>query len=208
MKPRWLEWAQELQSISQNGLTYCTDTFDMERFMQVRRIAAEMLAAHSDIDLERITGLFENETGYATPKVDVRGAIIRDAEILLVQELNDDSRWTLPGGWADPGDTPSEAMLREIVEETGYTARTTKLAAVYDRTRQGHAAGFFSAYKLYFLCEITGGAAASSSETGAVKFFKEEQLAGLDLSLARVTLAQLHMLFKHARQPELPTEYD
>lgn len=206
--PRWLDWIQELQSLSQNGLAYCQDPFDIERFKQVQRIAAEMLAEYTDIDHERITGMFEGETGYATPKVDVRGAIFQDDAVLLVQELNDGSRWTLPGGWADAGDTPSEAVIREIREETGYQARCTKLAAVYDRTRQGHPRAFFSAYKLFFLCEITGGMAAASAETGEARFFKEAELPGLDLSLGRVTLNELTMLFRHARQPDLPTEFD
>ena len=206
MEPRWLEWVRELQSLAQNGLAYCQNPFDIERFKQVRRVAAEMTACYADIDHEQIQGLFEGEAGYATPKVDVRGAIIQGDQILMVEEIQDNHRWTLPGGWADAGDTPSEAVLREIREEAGYEARVTHLAAVYDRTRRGHPMAFFSAYKLFFLCEITGGEASGSIETGAVKFFSENELP--ELSLGRVTEQEIHMLFEHARNPGLPTEYD
>jgi ADP-ribose pyrophosphatase YjhB (NUDIX family) len=205
-EPKWLAWARELQSIAQDGLAYCENPYDIERYQAMRILAIEMLAHHTGFDPDQIAGIFESETGYATPKIDVRGAIIQDGTILLVRELADGGRWTLPGGWADPGDTPSEAVRREILEETGYTARVTKLAALYDRTRRGHPYSIFSTYKLFFLCEITGGEALTSHETGGVGFFTEDQLP--ELSLARVTLAEIHTMFEHARTPDLPTEYD
>lgn len=208
MPQRWLAWAQELQALAQNGLAYCKNPFDIERFEQVRRIAAEITAAYSELDPQQVLGLFTNQPGYSTPKIDVRGAVFRGQKILLVQELQDQNRWTLPGGWADTGDTPSEAVTREIREETGFETRVTKLAAVYDRTRRGHPPLFFSAYKLFFICEITGGQAASSIETGRIEFFDQADLAQLDLSLGRVTMQELLMLFDHYAQPHLPTEYD
>ena len=206
MIPRWLEWVQELQAAAQNGLAYCQNPFDIERFKQIRRVAAEIAATYTGMDHAQMNALFEGEMGYATPKVDVRGAIIQGDQILLVEEIQDDHRWTLPGGWADAGDTPSEAVLREIREESGYEARVTKLAAVYDRARRGHPVAYFSAYKLFFLCEITGGQAAASIETGEARFFSEDALP--ELSLGRVTPQEIHMLFEHFRNPGLPTEYD
>ncbi len=206
MEPRWLTWARELQAIAQNGLTYSHNDYDIERFKQVRRIAAEIVAAHTELDYAQIAGLFENEAGYATPKVDVRGAIIQGDAILLVQEVQDHYRWTLPGGWADAGDSPSQAVRREIREETGYEASVTKLAAVYDRDKRGHPRYYFPIYKFFFLCEITGGQPASSLETGEVRFFREDDLP--ELSLGRVTPDEIHMLFKHFRNPDLPTEFD
>ncbi len=205
---QWLKWARDLQELAQNGLAYSTNPFDIERFKQARAIAAEIVSTYADVDHEHIAGLFDGESGYATPKIDVRGAVFKDSRLLLVQEILDHNRWTLPGGWADPGDTPSEAVTREIREEAGFETRVAKLAAVYDRTRRGHTAAYFSAYKLFFICEITGGQASSSMETAGIEFFKEEDLDGLDLSLGRVTAQELHMLFEHARHPELPTEYD
>lgn len=206
MDPRWLEWGRALQTIAQNGLAYSLNVFDIDRFEQIRRIAAEILAEHSEMDPGPLLNLFSGETGYATPKVDVRGAVFKDDRILLVRELLDNGRWTLPGGWADVTDTPSEAVEREIREESGYEARAVKLVALYDRTRRGHPYMYFSTYKLFFLCELTGGAAATSIETGGAEFFRADELP--ELSLGRVLPDEIHTLFNHYYHPDLPTEFD
>ena len=203
---QWLVWVRALQSIAQNGLAYSTNPFDIERFEQIRQIAAQIAEAYSGVTADRLEGLFGGEEGYATPKVDVRGAVFQDDAILLVRENMDAGRWTLPGGWADVSDTPSEAVEREIREESGYEAKAVHLAAVYDRNRRGHPAFYFSIYKLFFICELTGGAAATSLETGGAAFFKEDALP--ELSLGRVTPQEIHMLFAHQRDPSLPTEFD
>lgn len=206
MEPRWLKWGRSLQSIAQNGLTYTQNPFDVERFEAIRQIAAEMLASYSELDVQQVEDLFAGETGYATPKIDVRGAVIHDNKILLVRELLDGGRWTLPGGWADVTDSPAEAVIREIREESGYEARPLKLAAVYDRNRRGHPFFYFSIYKLFFLCELIGGEATQSIETGGVEFFAEDDLP--ELSISRVTPAEIHTMFVHYRNIHLPTEYD
>jgi ADP-ribose pyrophosphatase YjhB (NUDIX family) len=204
--PKWLEWGRALQALTQNGLAYSQNPFDIERYQAIRALAAEILTSYTTLEPGPLLDLFAHEEGYATPKVDVRGALFQENKILLVQELMDNGRWTLPGGWADITDTPSQAVLREIQEESGYQARAVKLAAVYDRNRRGHPVLYFSVYKLFFLCEITGGAPASSIETGGIRFFAEDNLP--ELSLGRVTLQEIHMLFEHYRHPELPTEFD
>lgn len=206
MKPKWLAWGQALQALAQNGLAYSRNPFDIERFEAIRKIAAEIVAEHAGMETERLETLFAGEEGYATPKIDVRGAVFRDDKILLVRENLDAGRWTLPGGWADVTDSPSEAVVREIREEAGYEARAVKLAAVYDRSRRGHPAYYFSIYKLFFICEITGGAPATSIETSEVGFFEERALP--ELSIARVTPAEIYTLFAHYRDPSLPTEFD
>ncbi len=204
--PQWLAWGRALQIIAQNGLAYTQNPFDQERYAAIRQIASEILASHTGASAEQLLELFASQDGYATPKVDVRGAAFRDERILLVRELLDNGRWTLPGGWADMGDSPAEAVEREMREESGFEARATHLAAVYDRERHGHPRFYFSIYKLFFLCEITGGAPAESIETGGTGFFPEDDLP--ELSLGRVNAEEIHMLFRHLRNPELATEFD
>ena len=138
MDPRWLGWARSLQAIAQNGLAYATDPFDRERYRALREIAVDIMAAHSGTDVNTLHALFANQEGYATPKVDVRGAVLDEGAILLVRERRD-GLWTLPGGWADVNEAPSEAVTREVYEEPGWRTRAVKLLAVYDRTRHGHA---------------------------------------------------------------------
>lgn len=207
MEPSWLRWAKEIQALAQTGLTFCENAYDIERYEALRTLAVEMMAAGSEATPETIAGLFEAQTGYATPKIDVRGAAFRDGEILMVREASDGG-WTLPGGWADVNQTPAESVVREIREESGFESRSIKLAAALDRTRQGHEPPHpFHVCKLFFLCEITGGAASISLETSEVAFFAEDAIPP-DLSLARTTPAQIDLMFAHWRDRGLPTAFD
>jgi ADP-ribose pyrophosphatase YjhB (NUDIX family) len=206
VEPKWLDWAKRLQAIAQNGLTYARDHYDVERYRQVQQITAEMLTTASGQDIDRITGLFDQQVGYATPKVDVRGVVFRDGRILLVKEAAD-LRWTLPGGWADPYESPREAVEREVCEESGFQTHAVKLLAVYDRSKHAHEPPFaFHVYKLFILCHIVGGEPTGSVETAAVGFFEEGSLP--ELSVSRVTKRQIHRLFEHGRNLELPTDFD
>ncbi len=207
-EPQWLVWARDIQALAQSGLTFTKDAYDRERYEALRDIAAHMAAVHSDTSLADISTLFAGQTGYATPKIDVRGAAF-DAEdrILMVREVADAGRWTLPGGWADVNITPAENVAKEMREESGFDVRVTKCAAVWDRSRQGHERQFFSAAKLFYLCEITGGSATPSLETSEVAFFAESEIPA-DLSTGRVMGHQIARMFAHHRDPSLPTEFD
>ena len=205
-EPAWLAWARELQAIAQTGRTFAQSPYDIDRYQAIERLAAAMMATGSDTDATRIAGLFAGQTGYATPKVDVRGAVIRDGEILLIREASD-GRWALPGGWADVNQSPAECVVREVLEESGFEVRAAKLAAVWDRSRRGHHPPFpFHVYKLFFLCELVGGAARPSHETTAVGFFRPDALP--ELSTGRTLASQIHRMFEHHRDPTLPADFE
>jgi ADP-ribose pyrophosphatase YjhB (NUDIX family) len=202
----WLEWAQRLQAIAQTGLTYCSDPFDKERYEAIREIAVEIMAGGSGAaDPTLIMDLFKGDVGYATPKVDVRAAVFDRDRILLVRE-REDGCWTLPGGWADIGSSPSANIVREVREESGYETEVLKLAAVYDRNLHGHPPLPFYTYKMFFISRLTGGSARGSIETDEVDFFEECSLP--QLSLTRVTPAQIRTMFHHYRHPDWPTSFD
>ncbi len=203
--PRWLAWAKRLQAIAQDALAYCRNPFDAERFEQVRHIAVEIMAEHTGLEEEKVRELFSGEEGYATPKIDVRGVVFRDDGILLVRERRD-MCWTLPGGWADVGDSPSAGVEREVREESGYEVKAVKLLALYDRNRHAHPPHPQHIYKLFFLCDLLGGEPAESIETAGVGFFPENDLP--ELSLPRVLPEQIARFFQHRRHPEWPTEFD
>jgi ADP-ribose pyrophosphatase YjhB (NUDIX family) len=205
MYPKWLEWSTRLQALAQSGLTYAQNPFEIERYEAVREIAAEMVAAHSDLDLETVRATFARERGYATPKVDVRGVVIEDNRVLLVKERKD-GLWTLPGGWVDVGEPPSMAVVREVYEESGYRTRAVKLLALYDRNKHAHPPSLHHIYKLFFQCQLVGGSPAESVETEGAMFFCEVEIP--DLSLPRVTPAQIARFFEHHRHPDWPTDFD
>src|SRR5215472_10083406 len=200
-----LEWARKVQAIAQNGLTFSRDPFDRGRYQELEQLTATMLATELELPLATVRAFWESEHGYATPKVDVRGGVFRGAEVLLVRERAD-GRWTLPGGWVDVNDAPSGAVTREILEESGYQARAVKLAALVDKNRHPHPPGVHHIYKLFFVCELTGGSAATSSETDAVEFFPVRALPSL--SRGRVLASQIERLYQHRLDPSLPTDFD
>jgi ADP-ribose pyrophosphatase YjhB (NUDIX family) len=140
-----------------------------------------------------------------TPKVDVRGAVFRDNRILLVRERSD-GKWTLPGGWGDVNETARQCVEKEIQQESGFTAKATKLAAVYDRRTRNVPASIFYIWKLFFICELTGGEPRVSNETDAVDFFPLDALP--PLSTGRVVQWQIERMYAHYRDPSLPAEFE
>ena len=205
--PDWLKWVRELQSVAQIGLTFCQNPYDVERYEQMRALAAKMTAALGGAEPEKIADLFAEQSGYATPKVDVRGAVFRGDEVLLVSELIDGGRWTLPGGWADVNETPAENAVREVHEEAGLIVKATKLAMVVDRDRAGHTPPYpFHIYKLFFLCDFVEKAEIKPGETGGARFFPVGDLP--DLSVSRTLPQQIRRLYEHVRNPALPTDFD
>ena len=209
MEPVWLVWARELQAVAQTGLTFATNGYDRERYTAIRSLAAQIMATQSDADFGRVEALFAEQAGYATPKVDVRGAIFdENSRILLVREIADAGRWTMPGGWADVNQSPAESVIREVREEAGLEVRVRKLAAVYDRARHPHQPPHpFHVFKLFFICEVIGGTPEPGTETSEVAFFAENEIPG-DLSLGRVVPHQIARMFQHARHRDLPTDFD
>lgn len=207
MEDGWLRWVRRLQAISQSGLAYAKDPYDAQRYGQVRRIAAEMAASGSGTTVDRVDALFAAESGYATPKLDVRAVVLDGSgSVLLVRERSD-GLWTLPGGWVDVGDSPGESAEREVKEESGYEVRAARLLALWDRDRHPHPPLPFHVYKLFFLCELLGGSPLeASTETDGVGFFAADALPGL--SLGRVTPAQVGRLLGLAVDLGGPADFD
>ncbi|MFB0845197.1 NUDIX hydrolase [Paenibacillus oleatilyticus] len=205
MNHRWLEWAKQIQAIAQTGLAYTKDVYDRERFEDLRQMSVDILAHYTETDPGKIKLTFASDTGYATPKVDIRGVVFRDGKLLLVREKHD-GVWALPGGWADIGLSPSEVAVKEIKEESGFDAKPVRLLAVLDKKFHGHPPEPYHIYKLFIRCDITGGSATTGVETSAVDFFGEDELPVL--SVERNTEAQLRTMFEFLRDPDKPVILD
>jgi ADP-ribose pyrophosphatase YjhB (NUDIX family) len=197
-----------LAALAQDGLTYGADDYDLDRYRQLARLAAELFSKLSGRPADELTVELGRDSGYATPKIDVRGAIFDEAERVLLMREKIDGRWSLPGGWADPGDSPSAAVTREILEETGYHSSAVKLIACWDRELQGHLPPLpVHVYKLFFLCRRNGAVQPPATlETLDVGWFALDALP--PLSLSRINPRQLERALAHHRDPSLPTEFD
>ena len=202
--PKWLGWVREIFSISQSGLTYSGNQYDIERYKRLQEITAEIIASQSEISKETVLESFSMQAGYITPKIDVRGAVIRDGKILLIQERAD-GRWAMPGGWADLGNTPASVAEREVWEESGFHVRAEKVVAVIDANRI-EPMEFYHAYKMIFLCKLLEGQPRTSHETLAVDFFDLNHLP--PLSIYRTNQNMLQEVFAHVQDPSRPTTFD
>jgi ADP-ribose pyrophosphatase YjhB (NUDIX family) len=202
-----LQWARKVQAIAQNGLIFTRDPFDRERYQQLQELVTTILTSQLAITPDQLQGLWLGDDGYATPKVDVRGGVFEQDKVLLVRERSD-GKWTLPGGWVDVGDGPAFAVEREIREESGYLAKAVKLAALFDKNNpaHGHPPSILHIYKLFFLCELTGGTPTLSNETDAVDFFPVSSLP--PLSIGRATQSEIERLYQHHLDRGLPTDFD
>ncbi len=203
--PRWLQWAREIQAVSQTGLTYASSEYETQRYKRLTEISAEIIQEHTGLPQESLFQDFCTQAGYATPKVDVRGAVVRDGKILLVQERVDE-RWCMPGGWADVGDLPSEMVVREVWEESGFHVEPRKVIGVYDANRIGRPLDLYHAYKLVFLCDLTGGEARPSDETLDARFFPFDDLP--PLSASRTHERHLAEVEAHLCDPDRPAAFD
>lgn len=211
MTPIWLTLAQQIQALSKTGLHFTEGPFDRERYETLLEISHTLMETYGSCSPEILRSLMLKEDGYITPKVDVRAGIIEDGKILLVKE-KDDGCWSLPGGFADVGESPARSVEREVLEEAGFEVRATRLAAVLDREnpRHGHVPYPFHVYKMFFLCKVTGACDVNSRlhtfETEEVGFFSLTELP--QLSISRVTPGQIAMLFRHHQDATLLTEFD
>jgi ADP-ribose pyrophosphatase YjhB (NUDIX family) len=201
---QWLTWAQEIFSLSQSGLTYSGNQYDIERYKRLQELTAEIIASQSEISKESVLDSFSMQAGYITPKVDVRGAVIHNGKILLIQERAD-GNWAMPGGWADLGNSPASVAEREVWEESGFRVKAEKVVAVIDANRI-EPMEFYHAYKIIFLCRLIDGEPRASYETLAVDFFDPHHLP--PLSIYRTNENMLREVFAHVENPDRPTAFD
>ncbi|WP_342600933.1 NUDIX hydrolase [Psychrobacillus sp. FSL H8-0483] len=205
MSYKWLEWAKRIQALSQSGLAFSKDIYDIERYEELRTISAEIMEEHTGLEMQKIEDLFTNETGYQTPKVDVRGVVFKDDQVLMVRETIDE-RWALPGGFCDIGLSPSENIVKEIQEESGYDVVPIKLLALLDKDKHPHPPEAHHYYKVFIQCEIIGGNPITGIETSGIQFFSKNNLPSL--STNRNTESQIITLFEFLENPKKETIFD
>ncbi len=205
MEPNWLSYIKRVHAIALTGLAYTTNCYDLERYEELKRISLQMLTEQSGMELPKIEALFTTETGYQTPKVDVRAVVFVDDRILMVREKIDNC-WSLPGGWADVGYSPGEVAAKEVWEEAGLKIKPTRLLGVLDKKCHPHPPSPFHTYKIFMQCEITGGTLQPGMETSDARFFAKENLP--ELSTDRITASQINLIFESLNKTNLDPFFD
>ena len=201
---KWLEWAIELQSLAQAGLTYGKDIYDKERYERIRDISAEIVSNYTDIEIEKVKDLFCNEVGYQTPKLDTRAAIFEEGKILLVRENN--GKWSLPGGWVDVNVSVKENTIKEVKEESGLDVSADKIIAVQDRAKHNLPVYAYGVCKVFVLCSVLGGQFVENIETTEFQYFGEFEIP--ELAEEKNNLEQIKMCFRAYRSENCETEFD
>lgn len=204
MNEKWLEWAVELQSLAQAGLTYEKDVYDKERYERIREISAEMIAYKAEISVEKVKTLFCNEMGYQTPKLDTRAAIFKNGKILLVRENN--GKWSLPGGWVDVNTSVKENIIKETKEESGLDVSVDKIIAVQDRAKHNLPVYAYGVCKIFALCSVIGGTFEENIETTGFSYFAENELP--QLAAEKNNEEQISMCFKAYHSNHWETVFD
>lgn len=201
---RWLQWAVELQSLAQAGITYGESVYDKERYERIREISAEIVSHMSDIPLKKVKDLFCNENGYQTPKLDTRAAIFEDEKILLVRENN--GSWSLPGGWCDVNTSIRENTVKEVKEESGLDVAADRIIAVQDRAKHNLPVYAYGVCKVFVQCSVIGGQFEQNIETTEYHYFSENDLP--ELSTEKNNKEQIKMCFDAYHADEWKTLFD
>ena len=197
MERTLFEQLKRIQALAEIGLEYSNTNYDKERYDEIQDICLKMLSQITEIPVEKIVPVIQEKNGYKTPKVDVRAVVFNDDnKILLVQEKID-GYWSLPGGWADVGYTPSQIAEKESFEEAGLTVKASQLIAVMDKTAQQMPPEFEYVYKLFIRCEPMNNRIAIGEETTDVGWFSENELP--ELSKPRNLESQIHLMFEYFR---------
>lgn len=195
----WLEMAKKLQAIAQAGLEYSENKYDIDRFQQIRSLSLEILHHFTGTEMRTLINGFASDRGYPTPKVDVRGVVFREHKILMVRETID-GNWSVPGGWADVGYTPSEIAVKEVFEEAGLVVEPVRLLAVLDKKCHNHPLDLYHTYKIFILCRECGGNLQGGMETSEVGFFSLDNLP--PLSFPRITREQIGLMYDFLENPD------
>ena len=202
---KWLKWAIEIQSLAQAGLEYTDNVYDIERYERLREISAEIISKKTNLNMEKVKGLFCNEAGYQTPKIDTRAAIFKDSKILLVHENN--GTWSLPGGWCYVLETVKTNTIKEVKEETGLDVETIKIISIQDRNKHNKPIYAYGVCKIFVLCNVIGGEFVENIETTEIEYFSLDELPN-SLAEEKTTKEQIEMCFKAYKDENWQVQFD
>jgi ADP-ribose pyrophosphatase YjhB (NUDIX family) len=201
-----LEQIKKIKSIADIGLLYHQTEYDRERYEQLQSIALTLLNEFTRTPIEQLEMQFPTPTDYPTAKVDIRGVLLRnDGKLLLVRE-SADGKWSLPGGWADVGMSPTESVVKEFKEETGLDVTPERLLAVFDKRKHKHPSMPFYVYKLVFLCTSNAFETAKGFDILDVDYFDPDHLP--PLSENRILPDQIRLVLEKIRNNDPTTFVD
>ncbi len=201
MNRSFFESIKRIQALAEIGLHYSTNDYDTERYNEIQEISLKLFEQFTNVPIEKIKPIIQENNGYKTPKVDVRAVVFnQEGKILLIQEKVDNC-WALPGGWADVGYSPKMVAEKECFEEAGLTVKASHLLAVMDKTVQNMPPQFEYVYKLFIWCDPIGSQISNGTETLDAGWFGENEIP--ELSQPRNLKQHIHLMFKYFRGEQI-----
>lgn len=206
MNKFFFEKIKRIQALAEIGLEFSEIPYDQERYQELQEISLQLLEKITDVPINKIIPVIQENNGYKTPKVDVRAVVFNEkGQILLVQEKVDNC-WSMPGGWSDISYSPREVAEKECFEEAGLKVNATKLLAILDKQKQNMPPAFEYVYKIFLLCEKLDDNISTGSETNDVGWFYEDNLP--ELSTPRNMEKQIKMMFQYFRGERIEAYFD
>jgi ADP-ribose pyrophosphatase YjhB (NUDIX family) len=202
-----LEQIKKLKALADTGLLYSTNDYDRERYNELREISFELLSDVSGNDKENLKMMFAPVAEYPTVKTDVRALILsEDKKQLLLARESADGKWSLPGGWADVGQSPKEVAVKEVKEETGLDINPVALMAVFDKRKHPHPPQPFYVYKIVIYCEATSSDILKGFDVLDAAWHEVDNLP--ELSEDRILQSQIKLVYDKVLNNDFTSYFD
>ena len=200
------EKIKRIQALAEIGMEYSEIHYDFERYKELNEISLQLLEYLTEVPIEKIVPVLQENNGYKTPKVDVRAVVFNEKDQILLIKEKVDGKWAMPGGWADVGYSPAEVAIKECFEEAGLKVEPTRMLAVLDKQKQNMPPAFEYVYKIFLECKKLDDNISVGSETIDVGWFHVDGLP--ELSTPRNTIAQVKLMFQFHRGERTEPVFD
>lgn len=174
MSEEILALLDELQAMAQTGLNFTEDPYDRERYERILELVSIYYGEALDLPPPDARERLADELGQVTPKVGANAAIFDSHGQILLMKRAGSSTWCLPGGAVKLSESPEEAAVREVREETGLAVEVVELVAAYRRTPQPTIT--HHSIVLTYICDAHDGELQLSPEGDALRYWPLEEV--------------------------------
>ena len=168
------EYIIKIQSIAKIGLIYSKDPYAITNYQQINDLSLEFLENFLDVKFDR-PNYFRRDI-YPTPNISVRVVILNEdkTKVLMVREAKTQN-YSLPGGWADLYDSPSDTAKNEAKQEAGANIDIIRLVGLVNHTPYKSAPAL-PEYVAIFEARLEGELQEHEYETDDVNWFDVNHL--------------------------------
>jgi ADP-ribose pyrophosphatase YjhB (NUDIX family) len=176
MDDKLYQFIVKVAAISKIGLLFSKDPYAVENYAELQALSKKIIEEYGQMKIDG-PNYFVRDI-YPTPNVSVRAIVFNDKKQLLLVKESSLGTWSLPGGWCDLFETPSEAIIKEVIQEAGIHIKVEKLLGISDRVKY-KTNKKWSEYAVMFLATIVKDTKVFGHEVSEVGFFDIDNLPEL-----------------------------